>query len=127
MGPFTVGWTEDDVDAVLRRNKPEEILYVPIAVGMNADNCKPGWAETICLQLAQHPHFNVRGNAILGLGHVARKCRVLTLEHAVPVIAAALTDASEYVKDHAYNAASDVHVYLGVIVPGFEPSSWDDS
>lgn len=104
---------EDDVDVILTRNEPEELLYVPIVVGMNADSCEPGWAEKICLELAQHPHFNVRGNAILGLGHIARTCRVLTLEHAVPVIASALTDANQYVKDHAYSAASDVYVYLG--------------
>jgi len=126
MGPFDAGWTEEDVDAVLRRNDPDELLYVPIVIGMNAASCEPGWAEGICLALAQHPHFNVRGNAILGLAHIARTCRALTLEHVVPVIAAALTDDNSYVKDHAYNAASDLHVYLGVIVPGFEPPSWDD-
>lgn len=126
MGPFNAGWTEEDVDVVLQRNDPDDLLYVPIVVGMNADLCAPGWAEKICLELAQHPHSNVRGNAILGLGHIARTCRALTLEDAVPVIAAALTDHDAYVKDHAYNAASDLHTYLDVIVPGFEPSSWDD-
>jgi hypothetical protein len=72
MGPFDAGWTEEDVDAVLRRNDPDELLYVPIVVGMNAASREPGWAEEICLALAQHPHFNVRGNAILGMGHIAR-------------------------------------------------------
>ena len=126
MGPFDAGWTEEDVDVVLQRNDPDELLYVPIVVSMNADFCEPGWSEKICLQLAQHPHFNVRGNAVLGLGHIARTCRALTLEDAVPVIAAALTDHNAYVKDHAYNAVLDLHTYLDIIVPGFEPLSWDD-
>jgi hypothetical protein len=42
VGPFDAGWTEEDVDAVLRRNDPDELLYVPIVVGMNADSREPG-------------------------------------------------------------------------------------
>jgi len=35
MGPFFDGWTEADVDVILARGNPEELLYVPIVVGMN--------------------------------------------------------------------------------------------
>jgi hypothetical protein len=126
MGPFAAGWTEDDVEVVLQRNEPEELLYVPIVVGMNADYFEPGWAEKICLRLCEHPHFNVRGNAILGLGHTARTCRRLTLELSVPVIAEGLHDASEFVRDHAYTAASDLNTYLNVTVPGYEKPTWDE-
>ena len=75
MGPFKSGWDERDVEAVVARGEPMELLYVPIAVGMNADAFEKGWAEEQCLSLAEHPHFNVRGNALLGLGHIARVCR----------------------------------------------------
>jgi hypothetical protein len=30
------------------------------------------WGEGVCARLANHEHFNVRGNAILGFGHLAR-------------------------------------------------------
>lgn len=120
MGPFASGWTEADVEAVLARGDPEELLYVPIVVGMNADNCNREWAETICLRLATHSHFNVRGNAVLGLGHIARTCRALNTPAAVPVIAAALQDDHEFVRGHAASAAEDLGVYLGVVVPGME-------
>lgn len=126
MGPFSTGWTEDDVEIVIARGDPEELLYVPIVVGMNADACEPGWAEKICLQLASHPHFNVRGNAVLGLGHIARTCRALSLELAVPVIAVALRDPHDFVRGHAFTAAEDLNTYLGVKVPGFAEPSWDD-
>lgn len=126
MGPFPTEWTEADVEIVIQRGDPEELLYVPIVVGMNADFCEPGWAEKICLQLASHPHFNVRGNAILGLGHIARTCRALNLELAVPVIALALHDPHDFVQGHAFTAAENLCTYLGVKVPGFEAPSWDD-
>lgn len=117
MGPFAAGWTERDVEAVLDRADPQELLCVPIVVGMNAANCDPGWAEKICLQLASHRHFNVRGNAILGLGHIARTCRALDAKTAVPVITAALQDESEFVRGHAVSAAEDLGVYLGIRLP----------
>ena len=121
MGPFTDGWTEADAEAVLARGEPDELLYVPIVAGMNADRCRPGWAERVCLELARHPNAKVRGNAILGLGHVARTCRKLDIEQAVPLISAALADPSEYVRGQAVAAADDVSIYLHVVVP--EPES----
>ena len=93
---------------------------------MNADLCEPGWAEKICLQLVNHPHFNVRGNAVLGLGHIARTCRKLNLELAVPAITVALQDPHDFVRGHAFTSAESLGVYLGVKVPGFEEPSWDD-
>lgn len=108
MGPFNEGWTEKDVETVIAKGDPSELLYVPIVVGMSAYDCDRQWAEEICFTLAEHPHFNVRGNAILGLGHIARKCRSLNLERAIPLITQALADPDEYVRGHAYDAASDL-------------------
>jgi len=118
MGPFAKGWTEADVETVLERADPDELLYVPIVVGMNAADCEREWVEDICLRLAKHEHFNVRGNAVLGFGHIARTCRALNAAAAVPVIAAALDDPHEFVRGHAESAAEDLEIYLGVAVPG---------
>lgn len=120
MGPFVSGWTEADVEAVVARGDPDELLYVPIVVGMNANDCDRKWAEEICLGLAKHPHFNVRGNAVLGFGHIARTCRALNTVAVLPVITAALLDEHEFVRGHAVSAAEDLGVYLGVVVPGME-------
>lgn len=70
------------------------------------------------MDLTSHEHFNVRGNAILGLGHLARTCGHLDLAAVVPVISAALGDRHEYVRGHAADAAADLLHYLGVHVPG---------
>jgi hypothetical protein len=117
MGPFADGWSKQEVEAVVARNDPADVLYVPIVVGMNAPDCGREWAEAICFELATHPHFNVRGNAILGLAHIARTCRALNTEKAVPLIAEAMLDLSEYVRGHAADAAADLQVFLGIAIP----------
>lgn len=114
MGPFADGWTNADVEAVLARADPAELLYVPIVVGMSADECGREWAEAICYKLSDHPDFTVRGNAVLGLGHIARTCGSLDLARAVPIISRALSDPHAYVRGQADSAASDVQVYLKV-------------
>jgi hypothetical protein len=72
MNTFKDGWTEQDMEAAIERNQPEELLYVPIWVSMDPPDC--GWAQDVCLRLSSHSHFNVRANAILGFGHLARTC-----------------------------------------------------
>jgi hypothetical protein len=126
MGSFSEGWTEVDVEAVIARGNPDELLYVPIVVGMNAVDFDREWAEGICIALASHANFNVRGNAILGFGHIARTCRYLNAEQIVPIISNALSDPSEYVRDHADNAACDLQVYLGVLVPGYDTAKTEE-
>jgi hypothetical protein len=116
MGPFSDGWNETDVEAVIEHGDPRELLYVPIVVGMNAAACDRDWAESICLGLAEHPDFTVRGNAILGLSHIARTCRALNLAKAIPAIQRALSDQNPYVRGHAKDVASDLKVFLGVTV-----------
>jgi len=112
MGPFQHGWTRQDVESVMARGDPHELLHVPIVVSMDPPDC--AWSEAICLALAQHPQATVRGNAVLGFGHLARTCGCLDLAVAIPVIEAALGDAHAYVRAHAEDAAADLLHFLGV-------------
>lgn len=120
MGPFNEGWNEADVEAVIARGNPDELIYVPIVVGMNSDQCDLEWAENVCISLASHPHFNVRGNAVLAFGHIARTSGELSLEKITPIISQALNDSHEYVRGHANSAACDLQIYLNVLVPGYD-------
>jgi hypothetical protein len=117
MGPFTEGWTLADADAVVERNLPEELLYVPIVVSMNAAVLNRQWAEDVCFKLTDHPHAAVRGNAILGLGHIARTCGALDLERAIPVIRKALADDHADVRAHAEDVVGDLEIFLDIIFP----------
>lgn len=117
MGPFADGWSREQVEEVIARDEPEEVLYAPIVVGLNALDCGREWAEGVCVRLANHAHFNVRGNAILGLAHIARTCGALNTEVAVELVSRALEDPHEFVRSHASSAAADLEHYLGVAVP----------
>lgn len=110
MGPFADGWDEAKVEAVLARGDADELLYVPIVVSLEPPDC--AWSFNICKQLAAHADPRVRGNAILGFGHLARTCGALNRDIG-SLIEAAHDDPDEYVRGQAYNAACDVNHFLG--------------
>ncbi len=121
--PLPDGWTKEDVEAVIRRDVPDALLHVPISVSMYPPDCE--WAQDVCVRLSAHPHFNVRGNAILGFGHLARVCRHLDLDLVQPIVEAALTDPHQFVRGQASSAAQDIHMYLGVVVAGYDTEQTD--
>lgn len=88
--------SKDEVEAAILRNDPTELLYAVLSATLHSDD--PVWTEGVCLRLAKHEHFNVRGNAILGFGHIARIHQQLDKKRVKPVIEAALKDESDYVR-----------------------------
>ena len=108
--------TISDVDAAITRNDPGELQLVSVTVALSS-NDRP-FAEDVCLRLVSHTHNKVRGNAVMSLGHIARRFRALT-EHAVkPVIEAALMDSDDYVRMHAKAAADEIHQFLHWTIGG---------
>jgi hypothetical protein len=71
------------------------------------------YAQDLCIRLSLHPHFNVRGNAVLGFGHIARVHRQLDRAVVQPIIKAALLDANDYIRGHGHDAADDTAHFLG--------------
>jgi hypothetical protein len=112
--------SKDDIHAALARNDPEELLLVPISVSMEHDDLL--WSQALCVQLAKHGHYNVRGNAVLGFGHLARRFRNLDEEVVRPIIEQALVDSDSFVRGQAWAAAEDVAFFLGWKVEGFRDS-----
>lgn len=125
MGPFKAGWTESDVEEVFVRGNPEELLFIPIIVGMNADCVERSWAENLCVSLAGHQHFQVRANSATGFGHIARVCGGLDLDMAGPAMAKLLKDSDPRVSACAKDAACDIHRYAGIVVEGYDPAYID--
>lgn len=111
MGPFRGGWVSEDVEQVIAEDNPPDLLYVPIVVSLDPPDCT--WATGVCIRLADHVHWNVRGNAILGFGHLARTCRELPRAEVQPLVEAALHDSHSYVRGHAEDAADDIRHFLG--------------
>ena len=111
MGPFKDGWTKEQVEEVIRRDDPDEVLYVPVVVTMDPPDYE--WSESICIQLADHTHFNVRGNAILGFGHLARIFGVAS-DQARRLVWRASQDGDEYVRSHAEGARDDIEHFTKI-------------
>ena len=102
---------EQSAEAALARDDPAELLYVPVAASLHSDD--RAWAEQLCVRLARHPHFNVRGNAVLGFAHLARRFGQLDRAVVEPLLIDALADPDPYVSSHARDAVGDLRHYLG--------------
>jgi len=104
-------WTREDVELALRDDVPETLCRAVIAISMHESDRR--WAEDLCIKLSSHRHFNVRGNAVLGFGHIVRIHGQLDEDVVHPIIAAALHDPDEYVRGQAISAADDTAFFLG--------------
>ena len=106
--------SKQDVEAAVSKNEPEDLAGAVISAALYSDD--PDWALSICLKLSSHEHSNVRGNAILGFGHIARIHGVLNEGTVKRVIEEGLRDRSDYVRAQANSAADDVEFFLNWVV-----------
>ena len=100
-----------EVEAALSRDSAEELLIAAVSVGLYAEDLD--WAASVCCRLAVHPHPNVRGNALLSFGHLARRFRRLDRGRTLPLIVDGLGDPDPFVRGQADAAADDVEHFLG--------------
>lgn len=104
----------EDIPQILERDNPSEVLRVPIMVSMYDDDQE--FCEEICLKLSKHEHYQVRANAILGFGHIARRFQCLLSDNILDIVNDALSDESEEVRGQA---DSDILCYLAIKIPNF--------
>lgn len=108
--------TSADLDAAIVRNDPDELLLVPITAALIAE--EPTLAVETCVRLSRHVVPGIRANAIVSLGHLARRFRVLDEQQARPVIEMGLRDEDEEVRSAALSAADEIHQFLHWTFPG---------
>ena len=99
-----------EIKAAILRDNPDELLYAVLSAALYSEDS--AWAEDVCIRLAAHEHYNVRGNAILGFGHIARIHEKLDEVKVKPLIESALEDESEYVRGQADGAKDDIKFFL---------------
>jgi hypothetical protein len=107
-----------DVDAAIAQDDPTVLRSEVIWVAMYHPD--PVYAEALCSQLSSHVNNEVRGNAVLGFGHVARVHGVLNRDLVQPIILAALSETDRHVRGHAICAVQDTSHFLGWTFP-----QWD--
>lgn len=109
-------FTNDDVNDAILRNDPAELALVSITVALSSPDA--ACAQDVCLRLGVYKDPRVRGNAVMCLGHLARRFRSLDEPRVRPLIEASLRDSDDYVRTLAVSAADEVHQFLGWEFPG---------
>ena len=89
---------------------PIRLMDLVLEVALEAEDRE--WAQSICVQLARHRSAQVRGNAILAFGHLARRFGRLDPGRVRRLVDIALHDPSDYVRRQADSAADDLRTFL---------------
>ena len=97
-------------EATLERDDPVELM--DWILEFTAESGDRELAENCCARLARHRNAMVRGNAMLGLGHLARRFGRLDAHRIKRLVDTALHDGSEYVREQARSAAEDLRTFL---------------
>jgi hypothetical protein len=112
-----VTFTDDDVEAAIRRNDPDELPLVPVTVALVSPD--PTTAAAFCARLAVHDDPRVRRNAVAALGHHARRFRSLDEQRIKPIIESAPRDRNAEVRSNARSAADEIHQFLHWTIAGY--------
>ncbi len=95
-------YSKVDIEKAVAGNNADELLLMVLSVALYSDDFE--YAENFCVQLSNHEHFNVRGNAIQGLGHIARIHGKLNENKVKPIIESASKDKNKIVRSNAIDA-----------------------
>ena len=101
--------SRQQVEAALDRDDADELSVAVLAAALGWDDAAP--AEALCIRLAEHVDQTVRGNAVLGLGHLARRFGSLSAR-SVGGVEAARSDVAGYVRRQAEAAQDDLDSFL---------------
>jgi hypothetical protein len=99
------------VNALILRNDVKDMLLLSISAALNCTDLD--WAEHICIELSMHEDNQVRGNAILSFGHLARIFGVLNDPRIKNIVKQGLCSDDKYVHSQAITAAYDLSDFLG--------------
>jgi hypothetical protein len=108
--PLPIFTDRSTIETILATGSIEDLARLSLAVGENFPDWK--YAQDICLQLAEHSDENVRANACLGLGYIARIHRRLEKNLVKPVLARELWSQTDR-RGTIENAIEDINLFLG--------------
>lgn len=97
-------------EQAVERDDPEELQRLAIEVALDCEDRQ--WAECSCADLARHRNAHVRGNALLGFGHLARRFGSLDRRRVQRLVEKGLFARHEYVRGQAESAARDLETFL---------------
>lgn len=95
---------------ILRSGSNKEKAELAMALGFDCPDY--GFAQSMCVQLLQTEDEIVRGNAIIGLAHIARRFGKLDKRVVKPYLLRELRENIKC-KDFVTDAVHDINMYLG--------------
>lgn len=101
--------SNENVKEILESNEIEEIIRLPLSVGMNHPNWK--YAQSLCVKLSEHNDVRVRANSIMGLAYIARTKGKLEKHIVKPIVLRALRENIEY-KWFIKDAIHDINLFM---------------
>ena len=107
IGPMS----RDDAERAVSTATPQELSRVILSVALHDDDS--AWAAAFCERFVSHEDTGVRGSAILGFGHLARRFRILDARRVQPLLEAGLADPNPWVRGQSESAADDAESFLG--------------
>jgi hypothetical protein len=103
-------YSKVDIEKAVADNNADELLLLVLSVALYSDDFE--YAENFYVQLSIHEHFNVRGNAIQGFGHIARIHGKLNENKVKLIIESASKDKNKIVRGNAIDAKDDTKQFL---------------
>jgi len=110
---FAEDWTHDQIEAAIAADG-DHLNLVPLLIGLDAKD--KTWAARLCIALASHQDPSVRGNALVGLGHLARREAEFDLDALANVLARGLDDPNHSVRTHAESAHALIARFAGLVL-----------
>ena len=102
--------TPKDVNLALCRDDPDELQFVAITLALS--DLDFNFIQSVCIQLCSYRDSKVSGNALVSLGHLARRFRMLDERTIKPVLEASLRSKDEYIRMSAKSSADEIHQFL---------------
>ena len=103
--------TIEDAQASFALGDFDTLAQQVVAVALSTNDVRG--ASALCADVARVKHSLARGNAILCLGHLARRFGDLDRSIVEPLVIAGLNDPDAWVRGHAHSAADDLETFLG--------------
>lgn len=97
-------------EAAIARDEPAELRDVVLEIAHEATDRE--WAQSCFVQLVRHRDAVVRGNALEGFGHLARRFGRLDPQRVRRLVSIALVDPSASVREKARSAVLDLRTFL---------------
>ncbi len=88
-------FTKAEMKQAISENDPDKLRFVPLFASLYYED--RDFAAKVCIELAEHPNFNIRGLAIESFEHIARIDGKLDKKIVKPIIEKGLLDENEFV------------------------------